>query len=151
MSDDNVISLPARELPENPIQMAEPALTFCQHASIIVDAHARTIHCADPKCGAALDAFDYLRDNARTLRTAWSNYRAVQAHAIEVACHQALFQAQEAAKMLFAKGEMLAAVVQGAREEFVRVPYGASHEDVAAINDWHKMAADALSAWENRS
>ena len=24
-------------------------------------------------------------------------------------------------------------------------------EDVAAINDWHKMAADALSAWENRS
>jgi len=67
------------------------------------------------------------------------------------ACHQALFQAQEAAKMLFAKGEMLAAVVQGAREEFVRVPYGASHEDVAAINDWHKMAADALSAWENRS
>ena len=48
-------------------------------------------------------------------------------------------------------GEMLAAVVQGAKEEFVRVPYGASHEDVAAINDWHKMAADALSAWENRS
>lgn len=25
------------------------------------------------------------------------------------------------------------------------------HEDVAAINDWHKMAADALSAWENRA
>lgn len=65
------------------------------------------------------------------------------------ACHQALFQAQEAAKMLFAKGEMLAAVVQGAREEFVRVPYGASHEDVAAINDWHKMAAEALAAWES--
>lgn len=47
-------------------------------------------------------------------------------------------------------GEMLAAVVQGAKEEFVRVPYGASHEDVAAINDWHKMAADALAAWDNK-
>lgn len=48
-------------------------------------------------------------------------------------------------------GEMLAAVVQGAKEEFVRVPYGASHEDVAAINDWHKMAAEALAAWENKT
>ena len=48
-------------------------------------------------------------------------------------------------------GEMLAAVVQGAKEEFVRVPYGASHEDVAAINDWHKMAAEALAKWENKA
>ena len=48
-------------------------------------------------------------------------------------------------------GEMLAAVVQGAKEEFVRVPYGASHEDVAAINDWHKMAAEALREWESRT
>lgn len=70
---------------------------------------------------------------------------------VVTACHQALFQAQEAAKALLAKGEMLAAVVQGAKEEFVRVPYGASHEDVAAINDWHKMAADALAAWDNKS
>lgn len=66
-------------------------------------------------------------------------------------CRRALFQMQEAAKLLLAKGEMLAAVVQGAKEEFVRVPYGASHEDVAAINDWHKMAADALAAWENKA
>lgn len=82
---------------------------------------------------------------------------AAQAQEIErlrevvTACHQALFQAQEAAKVLMAKGEMLAAVVQGAKEEFVRVPYGASHEDVAAINDWHKMAAEALSEWENKA
>ena len=40
---------------------------------------------------------------------------------------------------------------QGAKEEFVRVPYGASHEDVAAINDWHTMAAEALSEWENQA
>ena len=63
----------------------------------------------------------------------------------------ALLQAQEAAKALLAKGEMLAAVVQGAKGEFVRVPYGASHEDVAAINEWHKMAAEALSEWENKA
>lgn len=44
-------------------------------------------------------------------------------------------------------GEMLAAVVQGAQEKFVRVPYGASHEDVAAIKDWRKMATDALQEW----
>lgn len=47
-----------------------------------------------------------------------------------------------------AAGEMLSAVVQGAKEEFVRTPYGASHEDVAAINEWHTMAAQALAAWE---
>lgn len=60
----------------------------------------------------------------------------------------ALLQAQNAAKALLAKGEMLAAVLQGAQEEFVRVPYGASHEDVAAINDWHRMADEALKEWE---
>lgn len=47
---------------------------------------------------------------------------------------------------LRAKGEMLVAVVQEAKEGFVRVPYGASHEDVAAIRDWHKMADEALAA-----
>jgi len=53
---------------------------------------------------------------------------------------------------LRAIAQMLDAVVQGAQEEFVRVPYGASHEDVAAINEWHKMAAEAraeLNAWES--
>ena len=70
---------------------------------------------------------------------------------VVTACHRALFQAQEAARVLLAKGEMLAAVVQGAKEEFVRVPYGASHEDVAAINDWHKMASESLAAWENKT
>jgi len=48
---------------------------------------------------------------------------------------------------LRAGGEMLAAVTQGAKEEFVRVPYGASFEDVAAIHEWHKMAANAMAEW----
>lgn len=49
---------------------------------------------------------------------------------------------------LLAVGEMLAAVTQGAKEDFVRVPYGASHEDVSAINEWHGMAAEAMAEWE---
>ena len=59
--------------------------------------------------------------------------------------------AREAAKGLLASVEMLAAVLQGAQEEFVRVLYGSSHEDVAQINDWHKMAAEALSNWEKQA
>jgi hypothetical protein len=42
--------------------------------------------------------------------------------------------------------EMADAVIEGAVTEFVRVPYGASHEDVAQINDWHRMAAETRSA-----
>lgn len=62
--------------------------------------------------------------------------------------HALLFH-ERYVRRLEALGEMLAAVLQGAKEEFVRVPYGASHEDVAAINDWHKMAAEALREWES--
>jgi hypothetical protein len=46
---------------------------------------------------------------------------------------------------LFAVGRMLDAVVEGAQESFVKTPYGASHEDVAQINDWHAMAKEARS------
>jgi len=52
--------------------------------------------------------------------------------------------AQEAAlSKLRSVAEMMDAALEGAATEFVRVPYGASHEDVAAINDWHKVAAEA--------
>jgi len=50
------------------------------------------------------------------------------------------------AERLAAIASMLDAVVEGAQEEFVRVPYGASHEDVAQINDWHRMAKEARAA-----
>lgn len=49
-----------------------------------------------------------------------------------------------------AAAAMLDAVVQGAQEEFVRVPYGASHEDVAQINDWHAMAKEARAYFAER-
>ena len=52
--------------------------------------------------------------------------------------------AQEAAlSKLRSVAEMMDAALEVAATEFVRVPYGASHEDVAAINDWHKVAAEA--------
>ena len=52
--------------------------------------------------------------------------------------------------MLFAKGAKCLRLWWGARGICARALRGIC-EDVAAINDWHKMAADALSAWENRS
>lgn len=67
------------------------------------------------------------------------------------ALRAALFQAQEAAKALLAKGELLAALVQGAKEEFVRAPFGSSYEDEAAVSDWHAMATEALAEWENKA
>ena len=44
--------------------------------------------------------------------------------------------------------ELLCAALVGAKEEFVKVPNGASHEDVAAINEWHEMATYAIAEWE---
>lgn len=42
---------------------------------------------------------------------------------------------------LLAIGRMLDAVVESAQESFV--PRGASHEDIAAINEWHATAKEA--------
>lgn len=53
-------------------------------------------------------------------------------------------KAEAALAVRIAISDMLAAVVEGAQEEFVRVPYGASHEDVANINEWHAAAKEAL-------
>ena len=80
----------------------------------------------------------------------WSAGEIERLREVVKACHQALFQARRQQRCCSPKEKCLRLWCR-AREEFVRVPYGASHEDVAAINDWHKMAADALSAWENRS
>jgi HK97 family phage portal protein len=43
--------------------------------------------------------------------------------------------------------EMMDSVIEGAQQEFVKVPYGASHEDVAAINDWHQRANECQRAY----
>jgi hypothetical protein len=83
---DNVTAFPGADgLPENPLQVAPRHLGFCNHPSVILDEHDRTVRCAEPKCGATLDAFDFLRSNARTIERAWASYRTVSREAEEVA------------------------------------------------------------------
>jgi hypothetical protein len=86
MSDDNIKTLPsAAGLPENPLQIAQRPPGWCSHASVLLDQHTRTIHCADPKCGAALDAFDFLLSNAQMIERAWQNHHQVSRQAHEIA------------------------------------------------------------------
>lgn len=85
MSDDNVTPLPgAAGLPENPLKPAERHPHYCWHAAVIVDAHTRTVRCADVKCGAVLDAFDYLHSNAMSIQRAWEAHRQVMRQVNEV-------------------------------------------------------------------
>jgi hypothetical protein len=72
------------------------------------------------------------------------HYKSITAAMLEI---ERLRDVEKTAERLRAVAAMLSAVVQGAQEEFVRVPYGASHEDVAQINDWHKMAREAQEAF----
>lgn len=78
MSDEKVVhAFPVAELPENlmaiePRSPGEPL--FCDHPSVRLNAHERTVHCA--KCNAALDPFNFLLNNAKTIQRAWDNYRA---------------------------------------------------------------------------
>jgi cell shape-determining protein MreC len=93
---DNVRAFPGNsELPENPLQMTPPRYGFCAHASIVLDDHTRSLSCSDPKCGAVLDPFDYLRQNASTLQRAWSNYRHVNAQAHEIAERVSVLKKEE--------------------------------------------------------
>lgn len=83
---DNVTQFPGAEaLPENPLQLAPRPPGWCRHDSVLLDEHTRTVRCADPKCGAVLDPFDFLRSNARTIQSAWSAYAQTMRQANEVA------------------------------------------------------------------
>lgn len=77
MSENKVIrAFPSSELPENllTIEPISPGMTyFCAHEKISLNAHERSVNCA--KCGAALDAFNFLLSNAKTLQMAWQNHR----------------------------------------------------------------------------
>lgn len=80
MSDDKVIhAFPGTELPENLMQIEprNPALPYhCGHEAIRLDRHERTVHCA--RCGANLDPFMFLLNNAVTLQRAWQNHAEAQ-------------------------------------------------------------------------
>lgn len=93
---DNITPFPGRaELPENPITLVARPLGFCHHAAIELDEHSRTVRCADPKCGAVLDPFDFLRHNAILLRRAWAAHREVSQKASEVAARVTALKAEE--------------------------------------------------------
>lgn len=83
---DNVHQLPgAKALPENPLELAPSRPGFCGHEAVTLDEHTRTVMCADPKCGAALDPFNFLLSNARTIQRAWAAYRHANQQANEMA------------------------------------------------------------------
>lgn len=81
---EKVITFPGgEELPENPVRVTtSKPYNPCQHAHIALDAHKRTVDCAD--CDAVLDPFNFLRDQARVLQGAWDNYRMVVAKVDEL-------------------------------------------------------------------
>lgn len=83
---NNITELPGRgDLPENPITLEPRRLGYCDHASIMLDEHTRTVRCADPNCAAVLDPFNFLCSNAHALQRAWGAYREVMHKANEIA------------------------------------------------------------------
>ncbi len=84
------------ELPENPIKIDPRPMGFCSHSQIRLNEKDRTVRCADPKCGATLDAFDFLRHNARTLQQAWTSHAYVQTQLSELNDRVAALKREEA-------------------------------------------------------
>lgn len=84
--NDNVKAFPGvSELPDNPMQIAPRPHGWCRHENVMLDEHSRTVQCADVKCGATLDPFNFLLNNAQTIQSAWSRYRHVTKEASEIA------------------------------------------------------------------
>lgn len=76
MSDNkNVRAFPVSDMPENLMQIAprNPALPYhCGHEAIRLDPHERSVACA--RCGANLDPFQFLLNNAMTIQRAWQQH-----------------------------------------------------------------------------
>lgn len=84
--NDNVQRFPgATALPDNPMELAPRRPGWCNHNAVTLDEHTRTVTCADPKCGAVLDPFNFLASNAHTIQRAWSAYRQAMTQANEIA------------------------------------------------------------------
>lgn len=76
MADDtNVTQFPGlAELPPCPMEIKRRD-SFCSHPAIRLDEHSRTIECTT--CGATLDPYDFLRNNAALLQRAWQSHSLV--------------------------------------------------------------------------
>lgn len=93
---DNVATFPGSpDLPENNMQLAPRLPGWCNHDSVVLDEHTRTMKCADVKCGATLDPFDYLRSNAHSIARAWNAHREVMRQANEVAERVSVLKKEE--------------------------------------------------------
>lgn len=77
---DNVRSLPGVDgIPECPMELISTRskqIYHCEHPSLIIDVHERSIRCA--KCDAALDPFDYLARSGQQIQRAWADYKSVR-------------------------------------------------------------------------
>lgn len=77
---EKVVQFPGAEsLPENPISITPAPFGFCNHELITLDEHRRLVICS--QCDRAIDPYDYLLGNARTLQRAWTNYAELQRRA----------------------------------------------------------------------
>jgi hypothetical protein len=96
MTTDNVTAFPGgADLPENPMQIAPKHLTWCSHDAVILDGHTRTMQCADPKCGAALDPFTFLLKQVHTIESAWNAHKQAMRQANEVADRVTVLKREE--------------------------------------------------------
>ena len=77
---DNIRSLPGVEgIPECPMELVSSrgkTIYHCDHASLIIDTHERSIRCA--KCDDALDPFNYIAATAQHIQCAWRDYKSVR-------------------------------------------------------------------------
>jgi hypothetical protein len=74
---DNVRRLPGADaLPENlmRVEAGGDRSVYCQHPSVLIVEHTRSLTCANPRCGAVLDPFDFVRTQGRLIQLAWENY-----------------------------------------------------------------------------
>lgn len=84
--NDNVKPFPTSgDLPENPLQIAERPPGWCSHESVMLDEQTRTVRCANLNCGAVLDPFAFLLNNAQLIRRAWQAHAQAMRSANEVA------------------------------------------------------------------
>lgn len=77
---DNIRSLPGVEgIPECPMDVVssrDKKVYYCEHPSLIIDVHERSIRCA--RCDASLDPFDYLASTGQQIQRMWADYKSVR-------------------------------------------------------------------------
>ena len=93
---NNITAFPGgADLPVNPMTMAERHPGWCRHDAVILDDHTRSIQCADPKCGAVLDPFNFLRQQAHTIANAWNAHSRAMQQANKVADRVTVLKREE--------------------------------------------------------